>query len=582
MSDITPQDFDMLRIPVPDGKWRTDRNGDIHFMPLEPKEREVALKRARNLGDPILNNNSKYMPNGVPRMLIAHDNKGKEVTFLFVRKIGSGSFGVIYLYEEAEKKSTSSRHFVVAKPRQFAIKVIDDADECKDTSFYLNTKGEIGKTCELISQKCLNPPGFGALTEVDWNEMYKKVGVRPKEWDDDSQDYVEYGKPLTLQDVQEKVYPNATGPFLIVMDKEDGDLANLLHEYGGNKEKLGAITMDVWKALNCLITDHKKGYMDLKAANVLYSTKDKKVVIKIGDLGGICDFAASQYDTATFPPSDMWVKGFVGTNPSPCTENTMTWLMAVLTCRIFGVITRDDESAIYWKGIQDASSSQRQLDEILAMLTMKVKWAIKDNKFGSLPTINLLQCFSAKPMCRPPFKEMFSKTKWNSPADCMSVKKRVVPPTAPKVNAVPSGATSIPVRELQAQIKKAEEKVKQLRGNRDRAIDKRVEAKPQELIYWKRQEEAAEGKLKRSKNELKSLQEKLPAYIKPHVLTPSPPAVLPPSPPGIERHADIKESVVFGALGGSAKMRKTKKSLKRGKRTLRKKTRHRKRSKKHR
>jgi hypothetical protein len=213
---------------------------------------------------------------------------------------------------------------------------------------------------------------------------------------------------------------------------------------------------------------------------------------------------------------------------------------------------------------------------------MKVKWAIRANQFGSRPTINLLHCFSAKPMCRPPFKEMFSKTKWNSPADCMSVEKRVVPPTAPKVNAVPSGAMSIPLRELQAQIKKAEEKVRQLRGHRDRTITKRVEAQPQELTYWKRQEEAAEGKLNRSKNELKRLQEKLPAYIKPRVSTPSAPAVLPPSPPGVKRHADIKESVVFGALGGSAKMRKTKKSMKRGKRTRRKKTRHRKRSKKHR
>jgi hypothetical protein len=248
------------------------------------------------------------------------------------------------------------------------------------------------------------------------------------------------------------------------------------------------------------------------------------------------------------------------------------------------VITRDDESAIYWKGIQDASSSQRQLDEILARLTMKVKWAIRDNQFGSLPTINLLQCFSAKPMCRPPFKEMFSKTKWNSPADCMSVEKRVVPPTAPKVNTVPSGAMSIPLRELQAQIKKAEEKVKQLRGNRDRAIDKRVEAKPQELIYWKRQEEAAEGKLNRSKNDLKKLQEKLPAYIKPRVSTPSAPAVLPPSPPMVPRlskqNVDIKENVILGLMGGGRRKKKTRKSSKKKNRTRGKSTQRRRRSKK--
>ena len=75
----------------------------------------------------------------------------------------------------------------------------------------------------------------------------------------------------------------------------------------------------------------------------------------------------------------------------------MTWLMALLACRIFGVITRDDESAIYWNGIESAATSQRQLDAILVRLSMKVKWAIADKTFGSLPTINLLQCFSANP-----------------------------------------------------------------------------------------------------------------------------------------------------------------------------------------
>jgi len=578
MSEITPQNFDMLRIPVP---WELDE-GDMYILPLSPKEREAALKKARDLGEPVLNNTSKYLPNGVPKLLIAHENNGGEVTFLWKKKIGSGSFGDVYLYEEAKEKD--GRLVIIAKPRQFALKVIEDADECKDTSFYLNTKGEIGKTCELISQKCLNPPGFGALTNVDWKDMDDKVGIRPKRYDDVAEDYVEYGKPLTIQKLQEKIYPSATGPFLIVMDKEDGDLADLLREYSRNPEKLKLIVQDVWTALNCLITDHKKGYMDLKAANVLYSMKEGKVVIKIGDLGGICDFKNSGVDTATFPPPDMWKEGFVGTKGSPCTEATMTWLMAVLACRIFGVITRDDENAIYWNGIQYASSSQRQLDAILARLTMKVKWAIKDNKFGSLPTINLIKCFSAKPMCRPPFKEMFSKTKWNSPADCMSVEKRVVPPTAPKVNAVPSGAMSVPVRELQAQIKKAEEKVKQLIGHRDRTISKRAEAQPQELTYWKRQEEAAEGKLNRSKNELKRLQEKLPAYIKPHVSMPSPPSVLPPSPPMVPRlskqNVDIKENVILGIMSGGGRKKNTRKSSKKKNKTRRKSTQRRRRSKK--
>ena len=574
MSTITPQDFDMLRIPVP---WILDKYGDVHILPLDPEERESALKKARDLGDPMSNNISKYMPSGPAlKRLIAHDNNGKEVSFLLSKEIGKGSFGVIYLYEEAKEKD--GRYVIVAKPRQFALKVIHDADECRDTSYYLNTKGKMGKTCELISQKCLNPPGFEARMESDWNAMYKKVGDTSR-YDPETDEHIEYKTPITLQEVQEKVYPSATGPFFIVMDKEDGDLADLLREYGGSPDKLKLIVQDVWNALNCLITDHKKGYMDLKAANVLYSAKDKKIVIKIGDLGGICDFATSRYDTATFPPPDMWKEGFVGTNPSPCTENTMTWLMAILACRIFGVITRDDENAIYWNGIESSATRQRHLDEILARLTMKVKWAIKDNKFGSLPTTNLLQCFSAKPECRPPFNKMFSKEKWNPPAGCMSVQEPVVPPAAPKVNTLPSGTTSIPLRELQAQIEKAERRVEQLHGNLGRATAKRAEAQPKELTYWKRQEEAAEGKLKRSKDELKRLQEKLPAYIKPRVSTPVQQAVLPPSPPMVPRrlqqNVDIKENVILGSMKGGVRSRKTK-------RTRRKITRRRKSSRKRR
>ena len=69
MSEITPQNFDMLRIPVP---WELDE-GDMYILPLSPKEREAALKKARDLGEPVLNNTSKYLPNGVPKLLIAHE-----------------------------------------------------------------------------------------------------------------------------------------------------------------------------------------------------------------------------------------------------------------------------------------------------------------------------------------------------------------------------------------------------------------------------------------------------------------------------------------------------------------------------
>ena len=146
----------------------------------------------------------------------------------------------------------------------------------------------------------------------------------------------------------------------------------------------------------------------------------------------------------------------------------------------------------------------------------------------------------------------------------MSVQEPVVPPAAPKVNTLPSGTTSIPLRELQAQIKKAERRVEQLHGNLGRATAKRAEAQPKELTYWKRQEEAAEGKLKRSKDELKRLQEKLPAYIKPRVSTPVQQAVLPPSPPMVPRrlqqNVDIKENVILGTMGGGVRSRKTKRT----------------------
>ena len=161
----------------------------------------------------------------------------------------------------------------------------------------------------------------------------------------------------------------------------------------------------------------------------------------------------------------------------------------------------------------------------------------------------------------------------------MAVEEPVVLPAAPKVNTLPSGTTGTPVRELQAQIKKAERRVEQLLGNLGRATIKRTEAQPKELTYWKRQEEAAEEKLKRSKNELKRLQEKLPAYIKPRVSTPVQQDVLPPSPPMVPRrlqqNVDINENVILGSMGGGVRSRKTKN-------TRRKSTRRRKSSRKRR
>ena len=166
----------------------------------------------------------------------------------------------------------------------------------------------------------------------------------------------------------------------------------------------------------------------------------------------------------------------------------------------------------------------------------------------------------------------------------MAVEEPVVLPAAPKVNTLPSGTTGTPVRELQAQIKKAERQVEQLLGNLGRATAKRSEAQPKERTYWKRQEEAAEEKLKRSKNELKRLQDKLPAYIKPRVSTPVQQAVLPPSPPMVPRrlhqNVDIKENVILGIMSGGGRKKNTRKSSKKKNKTRRKSTQRRRRSKK--
>ena len=160
MSTITPQDFDMLRIPV---HWELDKYGDMRiFCRSIQKNENPPYKKARELGDPISNNTSKYMPSGAfRRRLIAHDNNGESgVVFVEQGDRKRFSFGGVYICTKRRKKKNGRYAVIIATPRQFALKVIHDADECRDTSYYLNTKGKIGKSCELISQKCLNPPGF--------------------------------------------------------------------------------------------------------------------------------------------------------------------------------------------------------------------------------------------------------------------------------------------------------------------------------------------------------------------------------------------------------------------------------------
>ena len=52
------------------------------------------IQKARDLGEPVLNNTSKYLPNGVPKILIAHEKNGEKVYSTTV-KVFNGNLRVI-------------------------------------------------------------------------------------------------------------------------------------------------------------------------------------------------------------------------------------------------------------------------------------------------------------------------------------------------------------------------------------------------------------------------------------------------------------------------------------------------------
>ena len=401
MGKITPNDFELLRIPV-----------SIY---ASYKEMSHARVQAGKLD--FIKNNIIYVTDDgdrAPKHLFARDGD-KRVLFKIDKLIGSGASGMVYLYKEQSKNGDGRGE----KMREFAVKVVMDPEECMDTSYYLDTDGEI--SCDLISQKCLNPPGFGKL-DLNWNE---------------------------------------TGPFFIVMDKEEGDLNELLKLNLNQKDnkKMEKIVKSVWVIVKCLVAKGR-GYTDLKPANVLYSRKEGNIVVKIGDLDSICELDVGGENVATYPPPDIWNTGFTGYEPTPCTEATMTWLMAIMTCIMFGVIESDSFS---WDNVVKYVKN-RSTQKVLRLLRDKVSTAIAKKKFGSLPTENLLACLSERPECRPPFDMMFGK-KWNKdstppqPSHCkppkswLSLRPATKPPAinsrAPAINS-PAHAMNSPAHALRS------------------------------------------------------------------------------------------------------------------------------------
>jgi hypothetical protein len=227
---------------------------------------------------------------------------------------------------------------------------------------------------------------------------------------------------------------------------------------------------------------------------------------------------------------------------------------------------------------------QRKVQEALETLREDVRLAESEDKFGSLPTTNLLQCFSVKPECRPPFDKMFSEEKWDPPAACLSDANPVVPSPLPAPEKKVEGGE--PLRKLRAQIEAVEKEGEAHLFRRDRARSQMQSGPTTGHSYWKGQEGASEAALKRSGDKLQKLHDQLPAwYSMPppawfktlRLPTPKEEAEpLPPSPPAVlrsnNRPTDIT-NVVLDTFNGGARMRKTKKSSKRGNMTRRKNTR---------
>ncbi len=169
--------------------------------------------------------------------------------------------------------------------------------ECVDTGSYFPDAAEM-KTphCEnLVYQRCITPDGIDT----------------PERW----------------------------VAFVIVLQLMDGSLYELLRNYTLTQELKKTIITEVQETLICLAT-HSRIYTDIKAENVLFKFKDfiepskppKRVgredmaLIKLGDLGSICEIGSDVPITITFHFSDY--------NPE-CTLQTMASHFGVFVLQVY-------------------------------------------------------------------------------------------------------------------------------------------------------------------------------------------------------------------------------------------------------
>ena len=124
--------------------------------------------------------------------------------------------------------------------------------------------------------------------------------------------------------------------FVIVLQLMDGSLYELLRNYTLTQELKKTIITEVQETLICLAT-HSRIYTDIKAENVLFKFKDfiepsKRVgredmaLIKLGDLGSICERGSDVPITITFHFSDY--------NPE-CTLQTMASHFGVFVLQVY-------------------------------------------------------------------------------------------------------------------------------------------------------------------------------------------------------------------------------------------------------
>lgn len=209
--------------------------------------------------------------------------------FSYEKFLAEGEFGSVYLYAD---KASGAR---------VALKITQEIDECRDSSFYF------AECANLIQQRCLTG-------------MRGVLGRLPS------------GREISF--------------YAIAMEVMDEDLAGAfarLQWSGGAKKK---VILAVHHAVVCL-AEQRKYFTDLKPQNVMInwtSLDDHKEVqaqdledIKLVDLGSICPADHPEGGIATLPPPRTW--GAFGGDRDfgnvPCTASTLLWQIAIFAVGVY-------------------------------------------------------------------------------------------------------------------------------------------------------------------------------------------------------------------------------------------------------